>query len=228
MDTVVIFDFDGVITDSEPLHHRAFQRVLDSEGIGLSWEEYLRHWIGFDDRDVFRGLWARTGRQLRPEKLHELIQRKADAVVQLAAESPPPLYEGVSDLLRALRPRAVIALCTGALASDIRAILQSERLQELFHVIVTADDVTASKPDPSGYRLAHQRAAALLGRRPDTVRGVAVEDTPAGIESAHGAHLPVVAVATTHSPEDLGGADLVVRSLTCLSVDQLLELARVP
>lgn len=218
MDFSVFFDFDGVIADSERLHHRAYGLVLDPLGLGFSWDAYRTGYIGYDDRDVFRLVHGRAGRDLTPEGVRDLVARKAERFAELVKTEPPPLYPGVRGLLDGLRPRARLALCTGALHSDVDPILRSAGIESRFDTVVTAEDVPASKPDPACYRLARER----LGGGP----GVAVEDTPAGIESANGAGLRVLAVTTTHDRALLAAADRVVDSLEEIDATALEALLR--
>lgn len=220
----VFFDFDGVIADSEPVHYRAFQRVLEPIGAGFSWAEYQADYIGYDDRDVLRLASARAGRPIQDRELPRWVAEKAAAFEQLVRESAPPIYPGVRSLLDSLRPSAITALCTGAIPSDLRAILDGSGLLNCFDVIVTAADVSAGKPDPEGYRLARRRASNVAGE--PSLAGVAIEDTPAGIRAARSAGLAVLAVATTHPPAALSAADRVVRSLADIAVPDLRELAR--
>ena len=77
--SVVIFDFDGIIVDTEPLHYKAFQEILVPMGLGYSWDEYLRHYIGFDDRDAFREAFGAVGREVGDADLRLLIEEKGRA-----------------------------------------------------------------------------------------------------------------------------------------------------
>ena len=225
--TAVFFDFDGVIADSEPLHYRAYQRVLEPEGLGFSWTEYRDVYIGFDDRDAFREVFRRRRKPLGDARLRRLVECKGAAFREIAAATPPALYPGVQALIADLRRRAPLALCTGALPDDIVPILDLTGLAGAFDVVVTAADVQASKPDPACYRLALER---LRARHPAAglvaAACVAVEDTPAGIAAASGAGLRVLAVATTHPAAALLGARRVVGSLAELSPDELLSVGR--
>lgn len=90
----VIFDFDGIIVDTEPLHYRAFQEILVPLGLGYSWAEYLRLYIGFDDRDAFRNTFLSAGRTLRDEELQALVREKGAAFQGIIAAGVEP-YPGV-------------------------------------------------------------------------------------------------------------------------------------
>lgn len=220
----VIFDFDGVIVDSEPLHYRAFQRVLEPLGAGYSWDDYIKTYMGFDDRDAFREAFAQAGLDLDDSRLHELITAKADLFQHVAAEGVIP-YPGVCDLVRAIAGKLPLAICSGALRSDIEPILATLGLNGCFDCMVTADDVPHSKPDPASYMEAVKR---LQLRFPDGMitpgLAVAIEDTPAGIASAKGAGLKVVAITNSYPADMLAEADAVVTSLEELGIENLCRL----
>ncbi|MBU4460346.1 MAG: HAD family phosphatase [Verrucomicrobia bacterium] len=225
MDFAVFFDFDGVIADSERLHHRAYQLLLGPLGLGFSWDVYRAGYIGYDDRDVLRLIHRDAGIDLPSDRLKDLMERKADLFAGLARDEPPPLYPGVRPLLDSLRSKARLALCSGAMRGDIDPILRAAGLEDRFDTIVTAEDVPASKPDPACYRLARTRLHARAGNAGDAPGGVAIEDTPAGIESARGAGLRVLAVCTTHGPAELAAADRVTDSLAEVNAGLLEALA---
>jgi beta-phosphoglucomutase len=220
----VIFDFDGVIVDSEPFHYRAFQQVLEPLGLGFTWDEYLAVYIGFDDRDAFREAYRRAGLQLDAARLHELIASKAAAFPLVVAGSATP-YPGVVELINELRATNPLALCSGALRSDIEPIISQCGLADAFNIMVTADDVHVSKPDPASYALTVSR---LQERFPalDITPGncLAIEDTPAGIASANGAGIRVVAVTNSYPADQLTNSSLVVDSLAGLSHQRLVAL----
>src|SRR5476651_1498466 len=99
--SAVIFDFDGIIVDTEPLHYKAFQEVLAPFGYGYSWDEYLRNYIGFDDRDAFRETFRASRRNISPEELSRLIDRKAEAFQHAISKGVEP-YPGVVELVRSI------------------------------------------------------------------------------------------------------------------------------
>lgn len=224
----VIFDFDGVIADTEPLHFEAFRSLAAPLGIELAWEAYRARYMGFDDRDAFRALFRDAGRSLAEEELAGLIDAKAAAFAKLAEGQGVEPYPGVVPLIGALAGRVPLALCSGALRSDVHPILERAGLKACFAVMVTAEDVAVSKPDPECYLEALRRLAARFpGRAFPASRAVAIEDTPAGIAAARGAGLKVLAVRTTHAHGPLAVADRVEDSLQNLAVEDLEALARV-
>ena len=216
----VIFDFDGIIVDTEPLHYKAFQEMLVPLGLGYSWEEYLERYLGFDDRDAFREAFRMAGRALAAEELKSLMDGKAQAFLRIISGEVPP-YPGVVELIRSISGSLPLALCSGALRGDIDPILAQLGLTGAFDTLVTADEVTASKPDPESYRLAVQRLQELYPGRIDPARSLAIEDTPAGILSATGAGLRVLAVTNSYPEERLTGACRVVASLAGIDLEAL-------
>jgi beta-phosphoglucomutase len=209
----VIFDFDGVIVDTEPLHHAAFQRTLEPLGLHFTWQEYVETYIGFDDRDAFRHAFAAKNRALSPDMLLQLIDRKA-SVFNEVIRSGVTAYPGVVALIDLLHTHTIpLAICSGALRSDIDPILALLNIADYFKVIVTADDVAASKPDPECYALAFQKLLAAHTNSFSKEMTIAIEDTPAGISSAQAAGLKVCAVTNSYPAARLEHATFVVESL---------------
>lgn len=222
--TAVIFDFDGVIVDTEPIHFRAFQEVLRPLELGYSWEEYLERYIGFDDRDAFREVFKMAGRELKERMLEDLITRKADVFEEIVQMGVKP-YPGVVELVTSLSGVLPLAICSGALARDIWPILDQLAIREAFDVIVTADDVHASKPDPESYQLALERLAAIFPeKRVLPGHCLAIEDTPSGITSACEAGLLVLAVTNSYPAERLAGAVSITDSLESASITEFIRI----
>jgi beta-phosphoglucomutase len=209
----VIFDFDGVIVDTEPLHHAAFQRTLEPLGLHFTWQEYVETYIGFDDRDAFRHAFSAKGRELNQETLHRLIDQKA-SVFNEVIRSGVTAYPGVVELIHLLHTNKMpLAICSGALRSDIEPILAMLKISKYFKIIVTADDVAASKPDPECYELTFQKLASAHNHSFSKGTTIAIEDTPAGISAAKAAGLMVCAVTNSYPAARLGHATYVIESL---------------
>jgi beta-phosphoglucomutase len=209
-----IFDFDGVIVDTEPLHYRAFQRILVPRGLGFSWDEYVETYMGFDDRDAFTEAFGSRGGHLDHDELARLIASKADIFQEIIRQGITP-YPGVVELIRALhRAEVPLAICSGALRSDITPILEMLQIGDCFDVIVTADDVARSKPDPECYRVAFEKLRESRSESEfSSIDTYAIEDTPAGISAASSAGLRVIAVTNSYAADHLTGADHTVDSL---------------
>ncbi len=210
----VIFDFDGVIVDTEPLHYAAFQRTLEPLGLHFTWQEYVDTYIGFDDRDAFRYAFSSNGRILGQDELHRLIENKAVFFTEVIGAGVSA-YPGVLDLISHLHANEFpLAICSGALRSDIDPILAMLDISDCFDVIVTADDVAASKPDPECYLLAFQRLQSSHKTPFSKNATIAIEDTPAGISSAKAAGLMVCAVTNSYPASRLDQATFVTDSLS--------------
>lgn len=209
----VIFDFDGVIVDTEPLHYAAFQRLLEPLGFGFSWEQYVDIYMGFDDRDAFIEAFKVHHKGLSPTALQELIERKATLFQEIIRDGISA-YPGVVELIRAIRRNRIpLAISSGALLSDIEPILETLAIADCFDIIVTAEDVARSKPDPESYRLAHARLNTFHSLKIPAHQVLAIEDTPAGIVAAKGAGLQVLAVTNSYPPPHLSQADIVTETL---------------
>ena len=210
----VLFDFDGILVDSEPMHHRAFTEVLDPLGMGFTWQEYVETYMGFDDRDSFREAFRAKGIDLDEANLAKLVAAKSEAFLRGLCDGVTA-YPGAVPMIASLHAAGLpLALCSGALRSDIDPILAHLGVARCFDVIVSADDVRRSKPDPESYALAFSR---LAERHVPSLtvpgRSIAVEDTPAGIRSAKGAGLRVLALTNSYDAGDLAEADWITDSL---------------
>ncbi len=213
----VIFDFDGVIVDTEPLHYRAFQRILEPLGFGFSWEKYVETYMGFDDRDAFKEAFNSKDHQLSQTELNKLVLEKAEVFQDVILDGVTA-YPGVVKLITKLHDSGIpLAICSGALLSDIVPILELLQISSCFDLIVTADDVQKSKPDPESYQLTFQKLSSLHADKNLTFNNtIVIEDTPAGIKSANGAGLKVIGVTNSYPRENLSAAVLIVDSLESL------------
>jgi HAD superfamily hydrolase (TIGR01509 family) len=214
----VVFDFDGVLADSEPLHYRALRDCLRPEGIAVDETEYYATYVAYDDRTCIRLALERHGRPHDRERVARIAERKAAIFEELLRRIP--FFPGVPELVASLAADLPVAIASGARREEIEAILQGGGLRGHFRAIVGADDCDRTKPDPEPYL----RAVALLARdAPGLAPGecVAFEDTVAGIASARAAGLKVVGVATTHPADKLGAAHRVVPAIAGVTRGQL-------
>jgi beta-phosphoglucomutase len=217
----IVFDFDGVIADSEHLHLRAYQQVLAPEGIAISNEEYFERYLGYDDVGVFTALLKDKGVPLDDGRMKELIERKGQRYESLAAAGDM-LFPGAADFIRIAAAAVPIAIASGALTHEIEDVLDRTGLRSLFPVIVGADQTEHSKPHPDPYHAAFNRLRSQSGRELIAQRSVAIEDSRWGLVSARAAGLRCVAVTNTYSEAELrADAELVVRGLNELTLDAL-------
>ena len=220
----VIFDFDGVLVDTEPLHYRAFQEILAPLGLGYSYERYVEHYIGFDDRDALREAFRAAGRALSGT-LSDLLRAKAKAFQRIVAQGVEPFPGALRLVGELVAERLPLAIASGALSHEIAMILSVLRLQEAFPIIISADQVERSKPDPETY----ERVLFLLRQAPggealEPRNCAVIEDTPAGIEAATAAGLYCIGVTHSYPAASLPRLDHVVESLEELNFIKLREL----
>jgi HAD superfamily hydrolase (TIGR01509 family) len=201
----VVFDLDGVLADSEPLHLRAYQEVLSSMGATLPREEYYARYLGYDDEGVFRALSAARSWNLSPRQIATLIEEKT-AALQTMLAGTDVLYAGAADCVARLAAEWPLAIASGAQRHEITAILRAGNIERHFRAIVAAGDA-AGKPSPDPYR----RAAELLGVAPESA--VAIEDSRWGIQSARGAGMLCIGITHTYPFAELMEADAIVSSL---------------
>lgn len=220
----VVFDFDGVIVDTERLHYDALNQILEPMGLGFSWGFYLNHLMGFDDRGVFETMLRKSRQPYSQEDIRRMVERKAATFLHRVRTEPPDPFPGAVELIRRLAGRIPLGLCSGALRSDIAPIFDALKLDGAFDVLVTADDVRHSKPDPTCYRKAVRKLGERHGRTLSAPRCLAIEDTPTGIQAAKGARLQVLAVTNSYDREDLAAADHVRDSLAGLDLEDLQRM----
>lgn len=220
MISAVIFDFDGIIVDSERLHWAAFNEVLQPRGKTIDWPEYVQTYIGFDDRDTFRHTYP----DIEQIELDELIDEKAAAFQNLLESDGAAALPGAVELIQHLSGQIPLAICSGALRADILPILGKLGIADAFDTIVTADDTRISKPDPAPYSKAWKNLMEIFQTLEKPETGLAIEDTPAGITSAKGAGLQVLAVTNSYEKEALTQADAIVDTLEGLTLEKLNEI----
>ncbi len=222
----VVFDCDGVLVDTEPLHYQAFQEVLRPMDLGFDYDHYLKYYIGFDDRDAFIEAFREGGRPLDAETLYSLIEAKGKALLRIIANGVST-FPGVTALVHELAAGGIpLAVASGALRHEVELFLKVLGIGDAFSVIVAADDVSRSKPDPETYRAALYRLQEQLGsNHADPTRCIAIEDTPTGIQSAKAAGLFVIGVTNSFPAEELRElADLVVQSLAEITLETMVHL----
>jgi len=209
----VIFDFDGVVVDSEPIHLACFQQVFQAVGLRLTEEDYYGKYLGYDDHDCFLVAARDLGAELDEQQIADLTARKTRLVQQTFASSVQALPGAVA-LIRRLADEGVpLAVCSGALRQEIELASRTVGVLDCFGTIVPAEEVARGKPDPEGYHEARRRLSEITARPLDPARCVVVEDSPAGIDAARAAGMRVLAVTTSYPGDRLTAADRVVDSL---------------
>ena len=216
----IIFDFNGVIVDDEPLHLELFRKVLLEEGLFLSDEDYHAKYLGYDDRACFIEVLcdnSRTPDAADDLFIQALIDRKAEYYRQ-AIQARMLLFPGVVELIRRSAAEFPLAIASGALRNEIALVLQRGELRECFGVIVAAEDVSTCKPDPEGYEKALEILNATLATEIQAHECLVIEDSVAGVEAAKAAGMRCLAVTNSYKAEELQAADKVVASLAELDL----------
>lgn len=220
----VIFDFDGVITDSEILHFRAFNAVLAPHGFELSKTEYYKDYLGMSDKDCFKTLIGEGRLRIQEAQIPALIQQKTRIFEQLA-RTEGRIIEGVREFLDLLAGAQIpIAICSGALRPEIELLLEEATLLSRFDVIVSAEDVHRGKPDPEGFLLTLQKLNDIW---PDLIASescIVIEDSHWGLKAARAAGMKTVAVTNTYEAAQLKQADKIVDRLSQLTMADLQRI----
>ena len=218
----IVFDFDGVIANSEPLHFRAFRDILAKSNVELTERDYYGRYLGFDDFGVFTTIGDDCGQEWSPRDVADFVADKALRLEELERDVSV-LFPGAADAIRRAAAAVPIAIASGALGPEIRRILNKAGLTRYFSAIVSAEDTALGKPAPDPY----ERAVTLLratipGLQPSEC--VAIEDSRWGLESARAAGLHTVGVTNSYEAAELTLADLVIGSLIDLDVEDLRRL----
>jgi len=213
----IIFDFNGVIIDDEPLHLELFRSILSNEGLSLSDEDYRDKYLGYDDRACFITVLADAGRKIEAndnQYIDRLVARKATRYEQEIGKRYL-LFPGVVEIVPRLSSRYPLAIVSGALRKEIELVLRLGKIREYFRVIIAAEDTSACKPDPEGFL----KALAALNSNPPEQKLIqpdeclVIEDSVAGITAAKRAGMRCLAVTNSYREEELKAADWIVPSL---------------
>jgi len=202
----VVFDFDGVLADTEGLHLAAFQDVFAERGWALERATYFERYLGYDDRDMLRLYLDDSGIDVSPAEISAiLIDRSRRFERRVAAGQV--LFPTAVPAVRRLGAYYKLGIASGSFRSEILGILNANALTPAFGTIVGCDDVERSKPAPDLYSAAVQR----LGVEPRN--SIAIEDSHWGITSAKAAGLRAIGITTSSTAHVLNQADIVVGSL---------------
>jgi beta-phosphoglucomutase len=197
----VLFDFNGVIINDEPLHEKLIEQILVEENLRIKPGEFRKVCLGRSDRACLTDLLNDRGRVVSASYLDDLIARKAKYYQQqIEVLEKLPIYPGLSDLIFNLRAAHLkMAVVSGAIRAEIELVLQRIGLLQHFNTIISADDQIASKPKPDGYLLAVERLnQQYAGLNLQPAECIVIEDTFAGIQAGKQAGMQVVGVANTY------------------------------
>ena len=221
----VIFDFDGVIADSEPLHFKAFNLALDKHGVAIPKEKYYEDYLGFSDKDCVRVINRDFNLGMGLADYDDFIKRKGEFFDKLAI-SESSIIEGAAEMVNMLKQNSIrIAICSGALIAEIKMMLSMSGFSDAFEHIIAADDVEKGKPDPEGYLMALDKlnSNGEIKIRPDEC--LVVEDSHWGLEAAGAAKMRRIGVSNTYPEEALEPfCEMTASNLSDLTIEQLHDL----
>ncbi len=226
----ILFDFNGVIIDDEPIHMKAYQEVFKKEDIDITEEGYYSC-LGMNDSVFVKTICERAEKDISDEKLTELIDAKTDRWKELI-DGNIPLFNGIQEFVRRMENVFALGLVSMARRTEIDHVLDKTGLRKSFLAIVSSEDVSTTKPDPQCYREGFRRidlASTSRGKNPITRRQcVIIEDSPAGIVSGKGARLKTLGVTNTVDAKSLrdAGADAVTGNLADWSPDSFNRVFR--
>jgi HAD superfamily hydrolase (TIGR01509 family) len=219
----IIFDFDGILVDSEPLIMKLFQEMAAREGWALSEEEYYRDYLALDDRAIIERLYRTRGRSLSTARRDELLAWKVHAYEKIIHDGLPPIPGAVEFVLSAAR-HFPLAIASGSLRAEIEHLLRKLGLHEKFGVLATADDCQRSKPDPEVYLEALIRLQELPQLHEPLLGAgecLAIEDAPLGVVAAHAAGMKCLALAHSRPEAELQHADWVARQFADVDLESI-------
>lgn len=220
----VIFDFDGVISDSEILHFRAFNQMLAQYGIEITIKDYYKTYLGFNDVDCYKLLIHQGLLKIDEQQIADLVEQKK-LIFEKLAKTEGRMIEGVRDFLTMLEDNDIpMAICSGALLTEVEMILEEARLRHLFEVIVAAEQVKKGKPDPEGFLLTLQRLNENRENPITANQCTVIEDSHWGLEAAKAAGMHTIAVTNSYDAEQLSMAEKIVARLNELGMNDLQQL----
>ncbi|MCZ6639464.1 MAG: HAD family phosphatase [Candidatus Dadabacteria bacterium] len=221
----IIFDFDGVIADTEPLHLKAFQLTLRENGIELSDEDYFENYLAYDDKTLFKELLKDRNYGHNEAQISDFMNRKSEHFENVLKGNILVL-EGVPEFISEVSGKYPLAIGSGAIRSEIIDILESGGLREHFEIIVSADEVINCKPDPQVFIEALRRLNNLdsVSEEISPQECLVIEDSTSGIKAAHSAGMKCLAITNSYAAEKLSEAELIKQSLKGIYLEEIEDL----
>jgi beta-phosphoglucomutase len=220
----IIFDFDGVITDSEVLHLRAFNQSLVPYGIEISTKDYYTNYLGYNDFDCYKALIDNGMLKIDEQKISDIIKVKSKIFEELT-KTEGRTIEGVHEFLQMLEENKIpMAICSGALLVEIEVMLQESGLRHFFAEIVSAEQVKKGKPHPEGFLLGLKKLNETCHPPIAADECIVIEDSYWGLQAGKAAGMHTVAVTNSYDAGQLSMAEKIVSHLNELTIDDLQQL----
>jgi len=223
----ILFDFNGVILNDEPIHFKALQEAVSCLGLELSEKDYWDKYLPFDNTECLRAICRDHAIRLSEEERDRIIGAKIESYTRRIREGYP-LFPGASSFIETAALQYPLALASGARREEIETTLQATGLRKHFLVIVAAEDFTLGKPHPESFLLALNKLnEAKGGGIPGGINPeecLVIEDSVGGVAGARAAGMRCLAISNSYPPEKLIEADKVVSSLESLTLETLESL----
>jgi beta-phosphoglucomutase len=226
----ILFDFDGIIVDAEPVHLKAFQEVLDQNGIFLSEEEYYERYLALDDRTLFSNILRDRNMNFDDFTIVDFMQKKSESYEKLIREDIK-IFPGVIDFVNSVYKKYLLGIGSGALKHEIEFILDYAGIRDKFSVVVSAEDVQKCKPDPEVFMKALLKINKKLPYGSSPIypsECLVIEDSSAGIRAARVARMRTLAITNSYTSCKLSEANLIAASLLEVEIGDLEELFKTP
>ncbi|WP_419419391.1 HAD family hydrolase [Legionella sp. D16C41] len=217
----IIFDFDGVVLDSEPLHYEACCQVLKPLNLTLSYKEYQEQYLGLADKEMFPKLMQRMNYPISKDEIKLLAHKKSKVYIDIITQAQTlPVIEGFQNFLMSIATKVKkLAICSGSTRNEIESALTKiaeGKLSTYFDTIVTTENVSQGKPSPEGYLLTAER----INIKPEHC--LVIEDTPHGIQAAKEAGMRVIGLLTSYKHTKLLKADKTISNFKQLLLEDVL------
>ncbi|MGB7293589.1 MAG: HAD family phosphatase [Thermodesulfobacteriota bacterium] len=226
----IVFDFDGIIVDAEPVHLKTFQEVLGWNGISLSEQEYYERYLALDDRTLFLNILRDRGINYDGSIIEDLMQKKSDSYEKLIRQDIK-IFPGVIDFVNSAYKKYLLGIGSGALKHEIEFILDYIGIRDRFSVIVSAEDVHKCKPDPEVFVKTLLKINKKVPQGSKPIRPsecLVIEDSSAGIRAARAARMRTLAITNSYAGCKLAEANVVADSLLDVEIADLEELFEIP
>jgi beta-phosphoglucomutase len=217
----VIFDFDGVITDSEVLHLRAFNQSLVPYGVEISTKDYYTNYLGFSDFDCYKTLVDNGLLKIDEQQIGGIIKEKSKIFEELS-KTEGRTIEGVHEFLQMLEENNIpMAICSGSLMVEIEVMLEESGLRHFFAEIVSAEQVKKGKPHPEGFLLSLQKLNKKCHPHIAAGECIVIEDSHWGLQAGKAAGMHTIAVTNSYEAGQLSMAEKIVFRLNELTINDL-------
>jgi len=220
----VIFDFDGVIADSEPCHLAAFNQVFAEFDIQLDPVPYYEKYLGCTDWELIDDVRRDYKTDFNGQTTRRLAERKTEIFQKLISRGDS-IIDGIIEFVAELKKNNIrIAVNSGATAADIELMLKGTKIEKAFEVIVTADDIEKGKPDPQGYLLTLKKLNDNSRDKISAGECAVIEDSKWGIIAAQKAGMRTIGITNSYPAKELLGSDLIIDSVRHLTISALHKL----